>query len=364
MADVPAITLYGSSISYFTGKMENYFRVKGWPYVREALTAATIAPQAFKALGTAQHPAVKLEDGRWLTDSTVMIRWFEEQFGGAPVLPDDPAQRFFALLLEDFADEWLWRPAMHYRWYYEEGARWAGDHLAREVAVGIPGPLWLKRRRLMARQRNGYTTGDGIQESAVAGVERIYLHMLDALEGIFSQRPFFFGSRPSLADIGFAGPFFRHFGLDPIPAEILKQRAPSVWGWMTRLWNSRSSEGEWMRGLPEDLAPLLDEIGSAYLPYLNANADAVEAGKDRFDTTVGGVSYRGARWSRYRVWCLAELRRHYEALESESAALVRERLETHGCWDPLWSRGTLPMEPGLCAELPFRADAKMIEVYR
>ena len=25
-------TLYGSNISYFTGKMENYFRVRGIPY--------------------------------------------------------------------------------------------------------------------------------------------------------------------------------------------------------------------------------------------------------------------------------------------------------------------------------------------
>ena len=27
-------------------------------------------------------------------------------------------QRFVALLVEDYADEWLWRPAMHYRWSY------------------------------------------------------------------------------------------------------------------------------------------------------------------------------------------------------------------------------------------------------
>ena len=28
------VMLYGSSISYFTGKMENYFRVRGIPYKR------------------------------------------------------------------------------------------------------------------------------------------------------------------------------------------------------------------------------------------------------------------------------------------------------------------------------------------
>ena len=28
------VILYGSSISYFTGKMENYFKVRGIPYKR------------------------------------------------------------------------------------------------------------------------------------------------------------------------------------------------------------------------------------------------------------------------------------------------------------------------------------------
>ena len=32
------ITVYGSSISYFTGKLENYFRIKGIPYRLQALT--------------------------------------------------------------------------------------------------------------------------------------------------------------------------------------------------------------------------------------------------------------------------------------------------------------------------------------
>ena len=30
------VTLYGSSISYFTGELENYFRVRGIPYRLQA----------------------------------------------------------------------------------------------------------------------------------------------------------------------------------------------------------------------------------------------------------------------------------------------------------------------------------------
>ena len=39
------------------------------------------------------------------------------------------------------------------------------------------------------RQRNGYTTGDGITPDQVPGVEAIYRRMLEQLEEIFRQCP-------------------------------------------------------------------------------------------------------------------------------------------------------------------------------
>jgi hypothetical protein len=31
------------------------------------------------------------------------------------VIPLDPLVAFVSRLVEDYADEWMWRPAMHYR---------------------------------------------------------------------------------------------------------------------------------------------------------------------------------------------------------------------------------------------------------
>ena len=123
-------------------------------------------------------------------------------------------------------------------------------------------------------------------------------------------RPYLLGSRPSLADIGLSGPFFRHFALDPVPLEILRQTAPAVLEWVGRLWNSRPEDlrGEWCSTLPDDLLPLLSDIGAEYLPYLSANAQAVNRGHKRFDVQVNGIEYKKARYSQYRVWCLAQLR--------------------------------------------------------
>lgn len=362
---VSPVILYGSSISYFTGKLENYCRIKGIPYQLQALTAGRVTQLVKEQTGSSQMPAMQLADGRWLSDSTPIIQWFEREFPAPAVIPGNPLQRFFSLLLEDYADEWLWRPAMHYRWYYEAGARFASCHLADEIGRDIALPAALKRRVITRRQRNGYTAGDGITRDQVPGVESIYRRMLEQLQAIFRNRPYMLGDRPSLADIGFAGPIFRHFALDPVPAEIMRREAPAVWEWSARLWNFRLQDrpGELLPGIPDDWGPILLEIGKHYLPYLCANNDAVAAGHKRFDTEIGGVRYRGARWSRYRVWCLKQLRSQFTALGEDDRVMARELLERHGCWEPLWRHKTLPIDDSVCSRLPFHVDAKMIDVY-
>lgn len=359
------VTVYGSSISYFTGKLENYLRLKGIPYQLQPLGRPHAVRRVRQHTGSTQMPALSLGDGRWMTDSTAIIQWMETEFPTPVVVPRDPLQRFFSLLLEDYADEWLWRPAMHYRWHYPEGARYASGHLARELAAEVPVPAFLKRWSITRRQRNGYTTGDGITADQVPGVEAIFRRTLDSLEAIFQRRPFLLGDKPSLADIGFSGPFFRHFGLDPVPAQIIRQSAPAVWEWIARLWNHGRVDdaGALPQGMPADWGSILRDIGEDYLPYLCANVDAVATGRRRFDADIGGVRYRGARWSHYRVWCLQQLRMHYRALSPDDQDTARNLLEQYNCWEPLWRHAQLPIDAGLCSHLPFTADAKMIDVY-
>lgn len=361
---IEPITVYGSNISYFTGKLENYFKVRGIPYRLQGMQFPADRKRLEAHLGLMQMPALELGDGRWMTDTTMIIRWFEDQYPQQRLLPPDPLQAYVCYLLEDWADEWWWRPAMHYRWHYAEGAHLQSRHLADELMGSVPLPGGLKRLYLRYRQRQGYTSGDGITTDNVAGVEAMYLRLLEQLEAIFSRRPFLLGERPSLADIGLSGPFFRHFALDPVPLEIIRQRAPAVLEWVARLWNTRleNCTGEYLAELPDDLGPILDDIGSSYLPYLCANVDAVAAGNTRFNAEIGGVSYRGARYSRYRVWCLQELRNLYQALPEQVQAGARELLTRHGCWEPLWRQQPLPLLPGQEQGLPFRATSKMVAV--
>jgi len=53
-------------------------------------------------------PVVEMSDGRWMSDTTPMIRFLEAELTGPNVILDHPLQNFISLLIEDYADEWLW----------------------------------------------------------------------------------------------------------------------------------------------------------------------------------------------------------------------------------------------------------------
>ena len=354
--DILPLTLYGPEVSYFTGKLEAVLRYMELPYTR--IAKAPVGEVA-EATGIAQVPALQLADGRWLTDSTPIINWLHQRYPGAGIIPQDPLLAFFSRLLEDYADEWLWRPAMHYRWDYAEGAAHVSRVLVDEAAAHIPLPGWLKRHLVRSRQRALFTRGDGVSAQTWAHVEKIYTDTLAQFDSILQVRPYLLGARPSLADFGFFGPMFRHFAMDPTSARIMRESAPSVFEWNARLWNAGYSHnsGDLLDSVPADWGPILSSIGSAYLPFLCANAQAHMAGQSHFDVDIEGAFYRNIRTAPYRVWCLQELRRHFTELSDAQQQQAQHWLERYGCWVPLWQVDRL--ESGIDKEglAPFAGGA-------
>jgi glutathione S-transferase len=344
------LVLYGSTISYFTGKLEAALRYKEIDYRLEPMRSQAQRGLIPQATGVFQMPALQLEDGRWLTDSTLILQWLDQAYPQYPLLPQNPVLRFVSLLLEDYADEWLWRPAMHYRWHYASDAARLSCHISQELLSDMPGPLWLKQFFVRQRQRRLFTVGDGVNVHTHAHVEGIYLNTLAALEAIFANRPFMLGARPSLVDIGFFGPMFRHFSQDPTAAALMQERAPHTQAWVARMWVSRGSQlqGDFAPMLPHDFAPLLRDAGQAYLPYLLANALAVAQGHKRFNVTIQGCAYQQVRTSRYRLLCLEMLQHHFAAL----SALQRVEL------DAIFAGSGI--SPALRAHLPARSGVDVV----
>ena len=317
--------VYGSRISYYTGKIEAYLRYKGIDYTALP-TPYKDAEMLKEKVGAVQMPIID-DGGQWMSDTTPMIEHFESVHTHRPVLPDNPVTAFIGYLIEDFADEWLWRPAMYYRWWYRDDRFLASNTLTDELTGHLKAPRWMRRRMIVRRQVKHYVDRDGITDTTRAHAEKTYCNALDAMSTILEQRPFLLGSAPSIADFGMMGPMFRHFGQDPTPQEIMRNRAPAVYEWVARMWRAKDQgTPEFVQAIPDDMAPLLQEICETHLEQLKANADAFAKAEDRFDMTVQGCHYRSIATSRYRVWCLEELRRRYASLTEAHKAEVRELL--------------------------------------
>jgi glutathione S-transferase len=327
MTDEAPYRLHGLKLSYFTGKLEAYLRAKGVPFEFVEMDSADFRACA-RATGIAQMPQLEGPDGCWLTDTTAIIARFEATGPGPAFMPADPAASFLCLFLEDAFDEWLWRPALYYRWAFAEDARLMGGQIARTMLRDLPGPLWLRALVIRRRQQRVYLREDGVTRATAPVIEGLYGQVLALLEPIFAARPFLCGARPCIADFGLFGSMFRHFASDPTPAAIMRETAPNVLAWTARLWAltpEQAAAAPPLETVPADLDPLLRLAAEDHLTELAVNAEAVAAGRPRV-----AFDHRGVRWrlspSPYRARCLADLRTAFAALSPTERSAVAARL--------------------------------------
>lgn len=328
--------VYGSRISYYTGKLETYLRFLSIPYtLRPTVGNRT---KLISKVGIVQMPVVEMADGRWMTDTTPIMSWIDSKQSHS-IYPSDPKLRFLALLIEDYADEWLWRPAMYYRWNDRIDRQNAAEILYRELVKGtLPLPRFIALNLLKRRQLGGYVRGDGVTSKTEYHVIQTYVSAIDKLQNILETRPFIFGESPTIADFGMMGPMLRHFGQDPTPAEIMRKRGPAVFEWVYRMWNSKkeSSKDGILESVDKPLQDFLQEVCETHLAQLKQNALAFGRGERRYKQTIQDCNYQRVPMSRYRVWCLEELRRHWRKLGEENQSSLKAILkfpEANVLWD-------------------------------
>lgn len=350
------LVVYGTDCSYYTGKLETYLRAKGIAYRLEPFDERNMR-RAARHTGVVQIPQVECPDGSWLADTTPILQYFERTRPEPSFTPRDPATAFASLLIEDYADEWLWRPAMHYRWSFPTTAAlmsaWLAEHVRERRA-----PEWMKRLYWRRRQHGTFVLGDGVTPATRVAVEGAYLDTLATLEAVFAVRPFILGERPTAADFGFMAPLFRHFFCDPAPARIMRERAPAVHEWVARMWNLRPERVAAMpmpERIPPDLGRLFAAIGEVYLPYLDANAAAYARGEKRVTCDVRGTAI-SEPVKPYRVWCRDRLRDALVALDDAARADV-ERALGASATARLATPSPKPVE-NLVADLPLTTPPK------
>lgn len=351
--------LYRVDESYYSGKIEAYLRYKGIPFELHTMTARNGVDEVFRHTGMQKVPAVRTADGLWLTDSTLMIAWFEQQYSQCPVIPGDEATAFLALLLEDYADEWCWRSAMYYRWRDEQNANYMGHRIAGELLGDIPLPASWKARYFKRRQRRIYLYGDGLSANTEAAIADQFFSLSGALEAVLEQQPFLSGAQPGVTDFGFMGPYFRHYFCDPWPAKLMRDHFPRLTAWVTRVWAARGGQAEvrWCDYRAQAWQPVWAELVRDYLPYLHANHRAWQRGDKLQDCRMGDALLRDVPVVHYRVYCLEQLVQRYRALPAEARTEVTAFLGEFGPVEL-----DVPVESGLAAayELPLQPNPRQV----
>jgi hypothetical protein len=97
-------------------------------------------------------------------------------------------------------------------------------------------------------------------------------------------------------------------------------------------WLPVEGDGGWvsLESLPSATRRLLQEIGATYVPFLLANADALETGKDEVVCEILGDTYRQGPFA-YQGKCLKWLRRDHAALSDTDRERVDAVLAGTGC---------------------------------
>jgi glutathione S-transferase len=277
-------------------------------------------------------PVMEYPDGTFHNDSTPLIYDLEARHSERSVIPPDPAHAFIAHLIEDFADEWVTKAMFGYRWLEEVDQIQMSRWLAFDAMKG--GGLAMSQgyaEQFRARQV-GRMAIVGCAAENFPLIEASTRAILGALETHVVDQHCLFGTRPSMAEFGMYGQLSQ-LGVDPTAQAMMRKDFPYSFRWLLHIDDMSGITGEWDKA-DAPFAPIisawLQQVGEIYMPFLLANAAAIEAGEDSFRITAMGLPYTQGVF-KYQVKCLADLRTRYAALDTNAQARIDPLLAQTGC---------------------------------
>ena len=276
-------------------------------------------------------------ESHYRVDSTPLAYDLEARHPGhRSIIPTDPGMAFLSHLLEDMADEWLTKAMFHYRWFYEADIYYSSHWIADDSFPDERGAARDAAAKSFADRQIGRMPIVGCTPENKAVIEDTYHRVLALLESRASVYDFLFGARPALADFGLFGQL-KTLATDPTPMAIMRATAQKTESWLRQLDDASGIDGAWLdpgEDLPDATLGLLALAGEYYLPFLLANAAAVEKGEATFALTYDKGPYSQGTFG-YQVKCLVDLRRRLADLSGDAAERTRTILQTAGCLQAL-----------------------------
>jgi len=254
-----AVILYSVAQSMYTGRVRSYFIKLGIPYEERA-------PQPYlynlsKEIGRGGMPTIEFPDGRIIRDGVAIVDFFEER-SDHPAKPLGPCQNIVSLMFDVLGAEGLLRPAMHYRFGFDEEQY---DFILHHFTSQLNGDEE-RAKKVIAYVSSDIALRWGVRPSTNVLTEELYGGFIDKFNAHLKEYPYLLGGKPCVGDFGLMCPMYGHLGRDPVPHRLLQNRAPWVHRWVERMNRPEPDTGEYIN-VPRSFLPS-DEVPDTIIEIL------------------------------------------------------------------------------------------------
>jgi glutathione S-transferase len=302
--------LYGMPASLYTGKVRSFLNKQGIRFVERGVNDPHYQQTIVPLVGRMIMPVLECPDGTLVQDGADIIDYFEQQgLASLPAQPESSVLAAVSSLFELFGGEGMLRPAMHYRWNFDEQL----DFIKSEFACALtpPGSSEADAEALFefaSGRMRGAASSFGVSEESASLIEASYLEFLELFAAHLKTQPYLLGDRPTRGDYGLIAPLFAHLGRDPVPMMLTRQKAPGVSRWVERMhapgpvWVEHTpNKGELLNAeeIPDSLKSLMRYVSQEYLPELQAHVDFANQwlrSHESLETGTNGLDKPDARF--------------------------------------------------------------------
>ena len=321
--------IFGSELSPYSVKVRSWFRYKDLPHQwvsRSAENQAEFERHARLPL----IPLVLTPEGESMQDSTPVIEKLEAQHPQAPTDPADARLRFLSHLIEEYGDEWANKPMFHYRWSFAADAESAGFRIAQgQLGDGADEQAVKDQAVSIVERMMPRRSFVGSSAETAGEIEASLEAQLQFLEAHLADRDFLMGARPCFGDFGFFCQLYEA-STDPTAGSLMRDSAPLTLKWIDRMLSPEGSgDHEAPEAVMEALKPLLtEEVGGRFLPWSQANAEALAKGDNVMEVELPKGTFR-QQPQKYHARSLGVLKGKYRDVAGDPA--LDTLLEETGC---------------------------------
>ncbi|MEI7889021.1 MAG: glutathione S-transferase N-terminal domain-containing protein [Actinomycetes bacterium] len=366
--------LYAMRSSLYSSKARSYLLKQGIDFTERPPGDPRYATEVTPAIGRWIIPVLQTADGDLIQDTEDIIAHLDASVPQErSAFPPSGVIAVIARMLDMLGSEGLMRPALHFRWNFDEhnmpfvledfgrglvlpGASNAFEatswDFGEDFGAGGDKEARAQVAEFAGNRMRELTVDFGVNEETIPEVERSYSEFLSLLSAHLERTPYLLGGRPTLADYALMAPLYAHLSRDPYPSMIMKRDAWPVWSWVERMLVPIAGTGQYGEvpsdlfsedALPQTLLDLLAYVGREMVEdiaatvafidtYLADSPDVSEgdiiAGKAT-RRALGKVTWiwRGHEVTThsipYRVLHLQNIQAEFDRLDSDKQSQVR-----------------------------------------